>query len=39
MKIKLIDEGIKHVCLHIVEIRGTQNFALVGDPARATAHS
>ena len=28
-------KGIKNGCPCIVEIRGTQGFALVGDPARA----
>ena len=30
-----IVKGIKNGCLCIVEIRGTQGCALVGDPARA----
>ena len=31
----LSDKGIKNGCPCIVEIRGTQGCALVGDPARA----
>ena len=31
------NKGIKNGCLCIVEIRGTQGCALVGDPARAKA--
>ena len=30
-----VDKGIKNGCPCIVEIRGTQGCALVGDPARA----
>ena len=30
-----IDKGIKNGCPCIVDIRGTQGCALVGDPARA----
>ena len=32
---KIDDKGIKNGCPCIVEIRGTQGCALVGDPARA----
>ena len=32
---KCFDKGIKNGCPCIVEIRGTQGCALVGDPARA----
>ena len=31
----IFDKGIKNGCPCIVEIRGTQGCALVGDPARA----
>ena len=33
--VKIIVKGIKNGCPRIVEIRGTQGCALVGDPARA----
>ena len=32
---QVYNKGIKNGCLCIVEIRGTQGCALVGDPARA----
>ena len=32
----ILNKGIKNGCPCIVEIRGTQGCALVGDPARAT---
>ena len=35
VKYPLIAKGIKNGCPCIVEIRGTQGCALVGDPARA----
>ena len=35
LPIDVIVKGIKNGCPCIVEIRGTQSCALVGDPARA----
>ena len=35
IKLQMSNKGIKNGCPCIVEIRGTQGCALVGDPARA----